>query len=154
NIIDYVRKVVAQEGIKGLYRGISASYLGTVKTALHLVIYEQLKAVYRKSLNDKGGMNEELSHWISTSGASGSAKCATVLLTYPHEVIRTWLRQAPVGIHSPRYTGLWQCFRSVGQSEGLAGLYSGLIPYMARSIPSAVSTLGVYEFVLRLMGPQ
>lgn len=86
NTIDCVRKVVAQEGIKGLYRGLSASYLGTVETALHLVLYEQLKALYRKSLNDKGGLNEELSHWISTSGASGSAKCATVLLTYPHEV--------------------------------------------------------------------
>ncbi|EUC39655.1 hypothetical protein COCMIDRAFT_41854 [Bipolaris oryzae ATCC 44560] len=88
--------MVAQEGIKGLYRGLSASYLGTVETALHLVVYEKLKAV-----------------------------------------IRTRLRQAPVRIHSPRYTGL-----------------CGLIPHMARSIPSVVITLGVYEFVLRLMGPQ
>ncbi|KAF1357334.1 mitochondrial carrier [Lizonia empirigonia] len=151
--VDCVRKVVRQEGIKGLYRGLSASYLGTAETALHLVLYEQLKVVYRKSLKHNSSLNDELSHWISTSGASGSAKFATVLLTYPHEVvIRTRLRQAPTDSGCPRYTGLWQCFRSVGRQEGLTGLYGGLTPHMARSIPSAVITLGVYEFVLRLLG--
>ncbi len=86
NTVDCIRKVIAQEGIKGFYKGLSASYLGTVETALHLVLYEQLKALYRTSLSNTGGLNEELSHWIVTSGASGCAKCATVLLTYPHEV--------------------------------------------------------------------
>jgi len=148
--IDCVRKVVRQEGIRGLYRGLSASYLGTVETALHLVLYEQLKVVYRKMLQTTDGSEAELSHWISTSGASGSAKFATVLLTYPHEVIRTRLRQAPMQNGYPKYTGLWQCFRSVGRQEGWAGLYGGLTPHMARSVPAAVITLGVYEFVLRI----
>ncbi len=40
NSLDCVRQVVRQEGIRGLYRGLSASYLGTVETALHLVLYE------------------------------------------------------------------------------------------------------------------
>lgn len=31
-------------------------------------------------------------------------------------------------------------------------MYGGLVPHMARSVPSAVITLGVYEFVLRLVG--
>lgn len=165
--LDCAQKVVRQEGIKGLYKGLSASYLGTVETALHLVVYEQLKVLYRNSLRGVNGLNDELSHWISTSGASGTAKFATVLLTYPHEVIiiitvvylyayygqviRTRLRQAPVENGCVRYTGLWQCFRLVGKQEGLAGLYGGLTPHMARSIPSAVITLGVYEFMLRIL---
>lgn len=61
NTLDCVRKVVGQEGIKGLYRGLSASYLGTVETALHLVLYEQLKLLYGNSLSGTGGLNEELS---------------------------------------------------------------------------------------------
>lgn len=52
----------------------------------------------------------------------------------------------------PKYTGLVQCFRLIAKEEGLAGLYGGLMPHMVRSIPSAVITLGVYEFVLRFMG--
>lgn len=46
-----------------------------------------------------------------------------------------------------------QCFRSVGRQEGLPGLYRGLIPHIARSIPSAVIALGVYEAVLRVLAP-
>lgn len=68
------------------------------------------------------------------------------------EVIRTRLRQVPLENGVPKYTGLWQCFRSVGRQEGWVGLYGGLTPHMARSVPAAVITLGVYEFVLRLFG--
>jgi solute carrier family 25 protein 33/36 len=48
-----------------------------------------------------------------------------------------------------KYTGLVQCFRTIAKEEGMAGLYGGLAPHMLRSLPSAVITLGVYEFVLR-----
>jgi solute carrier family 25 protein 33/36 len=51
-----------------------------------------------------------------------------------------------------KYTGLLQCFRLVAKEEGMAGLYGGLAPHMIRSLPSAVITLGVYEFVLRITG--
>lgn len=52
----------------------------------------------------------------------------------------------------PKYTGLMQCLRLIAKEEGLAGLYGGLMPHMVRSIPSAIITLGVYEFVLRFVG--
>lgn len=73
-------------------------------------------------------------------------------LTCP-QVIRTRLRQAPLENGRPKYTGLVQCFRLIAKEEGLAGLYGGLTPHMVRSIPSAIITLGVYEFVLRFVGP-
>lgn len=53
---------------------------------------------------------------------------------------------------APKYTGLLQCFRLIAKEEGMAGLYGGLMPHMVRSIPSAIITLGVYEFVLRFVG--
>ncbi|KAL2756922.1 hypothetical protein ACRALDRAFT_1062601 [Sodiomyces alcalophilus JCM 7366] len=157
NSLDCVQQVLRQEGVRGLYRGLSASYLGTVETALHLVLYEQLKVLCRRgleSMDDRSSFfGGELAHWISTSGAAGSAKLAAVFLTYPHEVVRTRLRQAPMENGVPRYTGLVQCFRSIAAQEGLAGLYGGLMPHIARSIPSAIISLGVYEFVLRSVGP-
>jgi solute carrier family 25 protein 33/36 len=51
-----------------------------------------------------------------------------------------------------KYTGLVQCFRTIAKEEGMAGLYGGLAPHMLRSLPSAIITLGVYEFVLRITG--
>ncbi|POR35816.1 Putative mitochondrial carrier [Tolypocladium paradoxum] len=154
--LDCIRKVLRNEGIPGLYRGLSASYLGTVETVLHLVLYERLKMAFRRPLVDCRTTHnpalEELANWATTSGAAGCAKLAAVFITYPHEVIRTRLRQAPKENGSPRYTGLGQCFRLVWKHEGWRGLYGGLTPHLVRSIPSAVITLGVYEFVLRLTG--
>ncbi|KAF4467398.1 mitochondrial carrier [Fusarium albosuccineum] len=153
NSLDCLGQVVRTEGVRGLYRGLSASYLGTIETAMHLVMYERLKVMIRYGLGGNDGPLGELGTWASTSGAAASAKLAAVLITYPHEVVRTRLRQAPLQNGAPRYTGLVHCFQSVWRSEGVNGLYGGLTPHLVRSIPSAVITLGVYEFVLRLGEP-
>ncbi|KAI1184538.1 mitochondrial carrier domain-containing protein [Nemania serpens] len=50
NSLDCTRQILRQEGIGGLYKGLSASYLGTVETMLHLVLYEQLKGVYSRAM--------------------------------------------------------------------------------------------------------
>lgn len=88
-----VRKILQQEGIRGLYRGLGASYLGTVETALHLVLYEQLKQLSRpiSAVPHAQGdttWGHAIKSWVSTSGAAGAAKLAAVLVTYPHEVCR------------------------------------------------------------------
>ncbi|OQE37836.1 hypothetical protein PENCOP_c009G08535 [Penicillium coprophilum] len=157
NSIDCIRQVMRNEGLGGFYRGLSASYLGSIETALHLVLYEQLKTRLHRSLEATEGKPrtafwDEVSHWVSTSGAASSAKLVAGLITYPHEVIRTRLRQAPMERGQAKYTGLLQCFRTIAKEEGMAGLYGGLAPHMLRSLPSAIITLGVYEFVLRVTG--
>ncbi|CAG8902062.1 unnamed protein product [Penicillium egyptiacum] len=156
NSIDCIRQVFRNEGLNGFYRGLSASYLGSIETALHLVLYERLKTSLHQSLENTEGTRsaflDEFFHWVSTSGAASSAKLAAGLITYPHEVIRTRLRQAPMENGRAKYTGLLQCFRLIAKEEGMAGLYGGLVPHMVRSLPSAVITLGVYEFVLRITG--
>lgn len=86
NSLDCLRQVVRTEGIRGLYRGLSASYLGTVETAMHLVMYERLKNTFRAGLGGHGESSGEMETWISTSGAAGLAKLGAVLITYPHEV--------------------------------------------------------------------
>jgi len=84
--LDCVRQVVQKEGIGGLYRGLSASYLGTVETALHLVLYEQFKLLCRRALSGTDTQNNAAwSEVIGTTGAAGSAKLAAGLITYPHE---------------------------------------------------------------------
>jgi solute carrier family 25 protein 33/36 len=39
------------------------------------------------------------------------------------------------------------------EAGGFVRVVHGLTPHMARSIPSAVIALGVYEFVLRIIEP-
>lgn len=87
--LDCVQQVLKTEGIAGFYRGLSASYLGTVETVIHLVLYERLKILFRGLEGRRGATGsseDETSSWTSTSGAAGCAKVAAVLATYPHEV--------------------------------------------------------------------
>lgn len=66
NSWDCARQVIKTEGIAGLYRGLSASYLGTVETVLHLVMYEKLKLFFRGRL--------EHNHTFQRSSHPGSAQ--------------------------------------------------------------------------------
>jgi solute carrier family 25, member 33/36 len=86
NSWECTRQILRQEGIVGLYKGLSASYLGTVETMLHLVLYERLKTLYSTAFGiQQGSGQSEIANWISTSGAAASAKLAAGLIAYPHE---------------------------------------------------------------------
>lgn len=89
NSIDVVRQVLRKEGIRGLYRGLSASYLGAIETTLHLASYERFKG----SINAWGSADTQdksqlagLSQGAALSGAAGLSKLLAVLVAYPHEV--------------------------------------------------------------------
>jgi hypothetical protein len=44
-------------------------------------------------------------------------------------------------------TGTWDCVRTVVRHEGLAGLYSGLLPQALRSLPFCTVSFGVYDYL-------
>ncbi|KAG8898947.1 hypothetical protein FRB99_007022 [Tulasnella sp. 403] len=138
------RRILHNQGIPGLYKGLSASYLGVTEGTIQWVLYERLK----RAVAGKGGTTE----WIGTLFAAGAAKSVASLITYPHEVIRTRLRQEPPlvnGIPKPKYTGLLQTLRLVIAEEGAASLYGGLSAHLMRVIPNAAIMYTVYETFVR-----
>ena len=92
NSWDCVKQVVQKEGIKGLYRGMSASYLGVTESTLQWVLYEQMKLYLKNREADIINTGRERTYWDNTVawtgnvGAAGSAKLVAALITYPHEV--------------------------------------------------------------------
>lgn len=159
NAVDCVRQTVRSEGLRGLYRGLSASYLGVSESTLQWVLYEQAKRSLSRRQEDLLRSGRQATFWDRTvewTGkltAAGGAKFVAALITYPHEVVRTRLRQAPVDKRgNVKYKGLWSCFKLVFKEEGVAALYGGLVPHMLRVVPSAAIMFGVYEAVLRGVG--
>ncbi|KAG9003899.1 hypothetical protein FRB94_002816 [Tulasnella sp. JGI-2019a] len=136
--------IVKRQGVRGLYKGLSASYLGVTEGTIQWVLYERLKA----RVAGKGGAAE----WAGMLGAAGTAKMTASLITYPHEVIRTRLRQDPPmvnGVLKPKYTGLLQTLRLVIAEEGAAALYGGLSAHLLRVIPNAAIMYTIYETFIR-----
>lgn len=138
---DCIKRVVKNEGIRGLYRGLSASYLGVTEGTIQWVLYERMKT----SLSKRD--STVLESWSGKLGAAGGAKLFAALITYPHEVVRTRLRQNPEN-GALKYTGLWQCFKLVWKEEGIVALYGGLTAHLLRVVPNAAIMFFCYELVL------
>nr|VWP00092.1 Zn(2)-C6 fungal-type domain-containing protein [Ganoderma boninense] len=139
-----IKQILRDEGVRGFYKGLSASYLGVTEGTIQWVLYERLKKL-TGGTQGKGGVQE----WVGMIGSAGTAKCVASLITYPHEVLRTRLRQ-PLVDGKVKYTGLWQTLRLVIAEEGAGSLYGGLSAHLMRVIPNAAVMFFIYEAVLRM----
>lgn len=135
--------IFKRDGILGFYRGLSASLLGVSEGVIQWSLYEQFKIVAKRG-NEAG----EEGGW-RVSVAAGSAKLVATVITYPHEVIRTRLRQPTPPNTAPRYTALIQSFKLVLKEEGWRALYGGMSPHLLRVVPNAVTMFYVYEKILK-----
>ncbi|KAL5361943.1 mitochondrial carrier domain-containing protein [Aspergillus floccosus] len=150
--LDCISQILKHEGPKGLYRGLTASYLGTIETTLHLAMYERFKSIISRKVDLEGDKEaNQFVQGLAMSGASGLSKLCACLIAYPHEVIRTRLRQAPMADGRQKYTGIIQCARLILKEEGVMALYGGLTAHLLRTVPSAAITLGTYELVLKVL---
>lgn len=127
-------KIVREEGMPGLYKGISASYLGVAEGTIQWTLYEQFKRMSQPRETDSE-FTRKARGWVGTVGAAGTAKMIASLITYPHEVLRTRMRQAPPPGQMQKYNGLIQTFKLVLQEEGASALYGGLSAHLLRVVP-------------------
>lgn len=92
NAFDCLMQTVRQEGIRGLYRGLGASYLGVTESTLQWVLYERMKMWLARREARLALSKQDPTAWDRVvdvggkSGAAGLAKLFAALLTYPHEV--------------------------------------------------------------------
>ena len=66
NSIDCLLKIVRNEGVRGLYRGLAASYFGMFESTIQFALYEHLKAS-RAERNRKRGISQDLQPLSSLS---------------------------------------------------------------------------------------
>lgn len=116
--------------------GVSASYVGVSETIVHFVIYEQVKAQLQALNADQNRSSEDpglYNFLIYLAAAACSKSCATTLC-YPHEVVRTRLREK-----GTKYRTFLQTLKTVYYEESIIGLYRGLLIHLIRQIPVRIS---------------
>lgn len=149
NALQCARYVYHKEGVRGFYRGLTASYAGISETIICFVIYEALrkhvKAGHLSSSpapsNNKGSTNF-LGLMLAAAFSKGCASC----IAYPHEVIRTRLRE-----EGTKYKTFCQTARLVAREEGYAAFYRGLSAQLVRQIPNTAIVLSTYELIVYLL---
>ncbi|KAG0148690.1 hypothetical protein CROQUDRAFT_654523 [Cronartium quercuum f. sp. fusiforme G11] len=141
-------RIYRQEGILGFYRGLSASYLGVAEGTIQWTLYEKFK---RWGVGSKPEEIPGSEHWSKQMLAAGSAKLMATGITYPHEVVRTRMRQKPPAAPAlPKYTGLYTTFKTVFAEEGIRAFYGGLSAHLLRVVPNAIVMYTVYETALSI----
>ncbi|ORZ17234.1 mitochondrial carrier domain-containing protein [Absidia repens] len=153
NSLDCVMHILREEGARGLYKGMSASYLGVAEGTIQWVTYEHLKRKWATpknlSTNTIGGKSPQ--EWMGNLGAAAISKFVAACISYPHEVVRTRLRQ-PAENGVMKYTGLWQCFKLVWKEEGMVALYGGMSAHLMRVVPNAAIMFFCYEAIIHNFG--
>ncbi|XP_067834646.1 solute carrier family 25 member 33-like [Heptranchias perlo] len=124
---------------------MTASYAGISETVIHFVLYEDLKRRLRRpgAGGGAGRSTEGGIDFFGLMGAGAISKTCASCIAYPHEVIRTRLRE-----EGRRYRAFVQTVRLVAAEEGCAAFYRGLLAQLARQIPNTAVMMATYEFIV------
>uniref|UniRef100_A0A3Q2VN67 Solute carrier family 25 member 36 n=1 Tax=Haplochromis burtoni TaxID=8153 RepID=A0A3Q2VN67_HAPBU len=147
-----IRRVYQMDGLRGFYRGMSASYAGISETVIHFVIYETIKRKWleykaQASMDEEEESVKDASDFVGMMLAAATSKTCATSIAYPHEVIRTRLRE-----EGSKYRSFFHTLLTVPKEEGYRALYRGLTTHLVRQIPNTAIMMCTYEVVVYLLG--
>ena len=174
-LIDCLYSIARNEGVSGLYKGLTPSLLLVSHGAIQFTCYENLKSLARggvisaASIGDSNGGGEMNNDVIDTTREQQqqqlqqreltSAECGVYgmlskivasLVTYPQQVVRARMQKLQIERNQIKYKTLLQSFATISRREGISGMYKGMVPNLARMLPSTGVTFFTYEFVSRV----
>lgn len=150
-VVPTVSKIIADEGMKGLYHGLGATLVQVVPSlAINFCLYESMKAQIlqrrgRKALNTASSL---------TCGCISGFTAST--LTFPLDVVRRRMQvysrgqsTASNGSTAPLTYG--SVIRGIVKQHGLRGFYHGIVPEYCKVIPGVAIAFGTYEHLKRVL---
>ncbi|KAH9795070.1 Nicotinamide adenine dinucleotide transporter 2 [Citrus sinensis] len=122
-IIISLQNILKNEGLKGLYRGLSPTLLALLPNWAVSTIIDDLFPVKRDG-------NSQLSVGKNMIAAAG-AGAATAIATNPLWVVKTRLQTQGMRSNVVPYKSILSALRRIAHEEGMRGLYSGILPSLA-----------------------
>lgn len=152
------RSILAEDGLRGLYRGMSTPLVGIAPIfAICFWGYDVGQRLVRSLLDMRSGKDQykyseqELS-LAAISAAGGFSALPTTLVMTPTERIKVMLQTQTLQKGQPQFSGPIHVVRSIIGSDGLRGamkLYQGTLATLCRDVPGSVAYFAVYEGVKR-----
>lgn len=138
-------KIAKFEGIRGLWRGLNATFVMTVpRTALYFCLYERLK--------DKIDEYELCPVYAEPAISGLLSRTITAIALSPLEYVRTYLQS-----HSAKEKmneGMISTYRTLIRNGGVLSLWGGLVPTLIRDLPFSVVYWSGYELCKEVMRPR
>jgi solute carrier family 25, member 33/36 len=129
NYQEVIKAIYKEEGPPGFFKGLTASYVGCIEGAIQWIVYEKAKkflSMPRPVVSATGEYSAPEKERTPTPTeyflAAAASKFIAVCLTYPHEVVRTRMReQATNGAF--RYNGFINTLKVIAKEEGRRCVY-------------------------------
>ncbi|KAL2554544.1 Mitochondrial substrate carrier family protein [Forsythia ovata] len=138
--------ICRDEGFLGLYKGLGATLLGVGPSiAISFSVYESLRSHWHlQRPNDSV---------VAVSLACGSLSgIASSTATFPLDLVRRRMQlEGAAGRARVYNTGLFGTFRHIIRTEGLRGLYRGIMPEYYKVVPSVGIVFMTYETLKKLL---
>ncbi|KAK5939011.1 Mitochondrial oxaloacetate carrier protein [Knufia obscura] len=141
NALDGVRQIYGSEGVKGLYRGMSAAMVRTgAGSSVQLPTYFFAK---RRLIKHAGMEDGPVLHLLS-SACSGFVVCCFM---HPPDTVMSRLYNQ----HGNLYKGIFDCLYKTVKTEGVLAVYKGFFAHLARILPHTILTLTFAEQTNKMM---
>lgn len=128
--IDAFVKISNSEGVRALWSGLSPTLvLAVPTTVIYFVAYEQLR-VRAKDKYSQYKSNTASTPWWIALGAGSVARTIAATIVSPLELVRTKMQSQKLS-----YLEVGQALKSMINTQGILGLWTGLRPTLMRDVP-------------------
>lgn len=151
-VFSTLQKTFGKEGVRGLYRGVSAPITATSPMfAVSFWGFDMGKRIVRMASSEEEEQEGELT--IPQLCAAGALSAfPTVAIMAPSERIKCLLQmqqQSSTSATAPKYKGMLDCAQQLYREGGIRSIYKGTFATLLRDVPGAIAYFGVYEVLKR-----
>lgn len=156
-VFGMLSNTVRKEGVKGLYRGVSApltavSPMFAVSFWSYDIGQRMVKYYGQYGMTDDQKAQPYTLSMSEICMAGAISAIPTTGIMAPSERIKCLLQVQANEVEKggkARYSGMLDCAKQVLKEGGLASLYKGTVATLARDIPGTIAYFGAYEFTKR-----
>ncbi|CAD5220563.1 unnamed protein product [Bursaphelenchus xylophilus] len=142
-ITDCFKKLCAEQGVMSLWRGNCASVARCFPThALNFVLRDYYRMLFLNGVNKK----THYGRFVVGNILSGGVGAATALcFVYPLDLARTKLAVELKKDGSKKFTGIYDCLKSIAIKDGLSGVYRGFFCSLQFVVISRAVFFGMFD---------
>ncbi|ORY16040.1 mitochondrial carrier protein-like protein [Clohesyomyces aquaticus] len=127
-------------GFTALYRGIVPTVAGVAPyVGLNFMTYE----IMRTQFTPEGQKDPDAIGKLAAGAVSGAV---AQTCTYPFDVLRRRFQINTMSGMGYQYSGIWDAIQMIVKTEGVRGLYKGIVPNLLKVAPSMASSWLSFEF--------
>jgi len=149
--LDVVRKILARDGLAGLYRGMTPPLLGVTPIfAVSFWAYDASKKLIFALTPNR--TSERLST-VELATAGFLSAVPTTLVTAPVERAKVMLQVQGQGGSGPRHDGVFAVMRHLYKEGGIRSIFRGTAATLARDGPGSAAYFAAYEVTKKALTP-